>query len=694
MLARTALIALALLAAAAPAHAAFGPVGTLDQLPGADGCVAGGDTPPCRHVRAITPLVRFAMSPNGSAIVAPSVFDHSAILHRDPATGALSQSPTEAGCVGPAGNSVSCRPAPNLEQSIDAAFSPDGRHVYIVGVNGIASFDFVPDAQVGGLVPLAGVTACHSNDGTAQPGNEAGRCTDGRALSNLAAVAVSPDGAFVYAATDPAGTDSDGLVILSRDPATGALSQSAGPRGCVTGARTATGDEAPASGCGGELRGVSNPTDVAVAPDGTVFLSGSQGVGVLRRDAQNLLHQPVTPDACVASIGQAGCAEGRALGEPFSLAVSPDGASLYVASSATPEVAHLRISNGGIVQPGDTTGCAADAGNPSDGPAGSCAPARSLGGVISGAGVSPDGRTVAVSGSASDDEVALLDRDAEGALSQAADFRGCLSRSGDATGTGGGPGKCYVASGAGGGAFAWTPGGEHFYAGGGGDSSIAFLRREVAPACDEPAANTDTVTPVTIAFTCTDGNGDAVTIEVTSPPQRGTVTTSGTSATYRPDGTPGVFDFGVVPVDSSGNRGPAAGGSVAVAPAVVQPGPLAGKAPLPRAVTRTLKRDRRGRMRFSLACPSSAPVGCKGQLVIRTMKVRTSKRGKRRVVPVLSRAYDIPVGNTVRLTFRPSRAVRRVLKARRLTGLTVRLTAPAQSTLTANSAVSRAQLKR
>ena len=690
MLVRSALLALVLLVVAAPAHAAFGPVGTLNQLPGADGCVDDSGTAPCADVRGMLPSLRVAASPDGSAIVVPGGFDTAAVLRADPVTGVLSQPASIAGCVSAPEIAAGCRTARNLDGAVAAAFSPDGRHVYVAGSHGLAAFDHVADAEVGGLVPLPGAAACYSDDGTAQPGNEAGACRAGRALSNLSAVQVTPDGAFVIAVADPAGVSDDGVVILARDRTTGALTQADGAQGCVTVARTATGDDAPASGCGGELRAASNPSDLALSADG-IFLATDEGVISLRRDAANLWHQPTSPDACVVTAAQPACTDGRALRDPFSLALSPDGASLYVSNASYPEIAHLRVSGGALSQAADASGCAADGGAPTDGP-GPCTPARAIGGALPGIGVSPDGRSVVAGGSETVREVAVFDRDDSGAVTQPADARGCISKTGEASGSAGGPGKCMPAAGIGGSAFVWSPGGHRFYAS--GVSSVAYLRREVAPACDQPSATTDALTPVTLTFACSDLNGDAVTLELTRPPQRGAITTSGTSVTYTPDGTGGVHDFGVRPMDSSGNLGRAVTGTVTAVARVVEPPRLTGKVPLPRPLTRTLKRDRRGRMHFSLACPASAPVACKGTVAIRTTKVRTSRRGRRRVVPVLSRAYDIAPGRTARLSFRPSSAIRRVLRARRLTGLTVTLSAPAQGGLVADRAISRAQLKR
>ena len=676
---RLLLAALALLFTAAPAQAAFGPVGTLDQVAGPDACIDESAAEPCRDGRAMTPFVNLAMSPGGSTVLVPGIFDSVAVLRRDAVTGGLTQPAGSAGCVGPTGT-PGCRAARNLDQAYDAAFSPDGRHVYVAGAHGIAAFDHVDDATIGGLVPLPGATACYSNDGTAQPENEPSACTDGRALSELKSITVSHDGDFVYAVTDPPGTASDGIVVFTRDTVSGALTQAPGAGGCVTVTRAATGDSGTPSGCGGELRAASNPSDLVATRD-ALYLATDEGVAVLRRGEQGVWNQPTTEAGCVTSQPQPACADGRALGEPHSLALAGD--QLFVANTGVPEVAVLTVTALGLSQAPGAQGCFAKDGSPSDGDALSCGAAHSLGGTMPGAGVSPDRVTVAIGGSSANGEVALFERAADGSIRQGEAKRGCVSRDG-ADG-------CQTAAGTGNSAVLWSPAGEHFYAGGG--TSIGALRREVAPDCDGiKEAMTDTANPVSLAFDCTDANREEVVILPSGQPREGTITTAGTTATYTPSGASGSFEFGVHPRDTSGNVGGSIGGKVTVIPRA--PEPLAGKAPLPRPVTRTVKRDRRGRMHFALACPVSAPVACEGRLVLRTMKVRTSRRGKRRVIPVASLPYDIEPGNTVRLAFRPTKAVRRVLKARRLTGLTVRLTAPARGRLTAATATSRAQLKR
>jgi DNA-binding beta-propeller fold protein YncE len=81
-----------------------------------------------------------------------------------------------------------------------------------------------------------------------------GECRDGRALQGSQSLAISPDGANVYAAASA----NDAIVLFSRNRSSGALTQLAGRAGCVSEAGGACAD-------GVGLAGVSS---IAVSPDG------------------------------------------------------------------------------------------------------------------------------------------------------------------------------------------------------------------------------------------------------------------------------------------------------------------------------------------------------------------------------------------------------------------------------------------
>ena len=76
------------------------------------------------------------------------------------------------------------------------------------------------------------------------------------------------------------------------------------------------------------------------------------------------LTQPAGAAGCVSEEGPAGpCADGHGLDGPLSVAVSPDGKNVYVASFASNAVVRLNRNptTGAIAQPAGTAGCVSQA---------------------------------------------------------------------------------------------------------------------------------------------------------------------------------------------------------------------------------------------------------------------------------------------------------------------------------------------
>jgi DNA-binding beta-propeller fold protein YncE len=245
-------------------------------------------------------------------------------------------------------------------------------------------------------------------------------CTPALGLGGADAVAVSHDGTSVYAA----GAKSGGLAVLRR-AANGDLAYAA----CFGNPDAATGIGPP--GCT-PAPGIGGASSVAVSGDGTsVYVAGTQsnGLAVLRRAPNGDLTYAGcmgNPDSATG-LGPLTCDSAPGLGAAHGVAVSPDGASVYVVGLASSGLAVLRRA-----PDGDLT-YASCFGNPDTatglGPQG-CTPALGLGGATSVA-VSGDGTSVYVTGVASN-ALAVFRRASDGDLT----YGGCFGNSDAATGIG------------------------------------------------------------------------------------------------------------------------------------------------------------------------------------------------------------------------------------------------------------------
>jgi DNA-binding beta-propeller fold protein YncE len=189
-----------------------------------------------------------ALSPDGAHVYVTGPAEAAlAVFERNPGTGAL-------GFVEFEQNDFVLGTVDGLWGGASVAVSPDGANVYVAGQEDEALAVFSRDALTGELdfvevqrdVGMAGGLPS--------------------ALSSAVSVAVSPDGAHVYAA----GYDADAVAVFSRDALTGELDFVEAQRDGMAGA---------------EL--INAPTDVAVSPDGAlVLVTGYENaVTVFRRDA-------------------------------------------------------------------------------------------------------------------------------------------------------------------------------------------------------------------------------------------------------------------------------------------------------------------------------------------------------------------------------------------------------------------------
>lgn len=404
-----ALAVIAALALPGLAQAAPNPVGKLKQLADGKGCVTdrAKPAPHCTKVRALGGPGPFlgsnalALSPDGKNLyVAAS--KSNAITVLKVTKGKLSQAPGAAGCVA-AGGQGGCASAVGLEHPNSVAVSADGASVYATadGSDAVTAFARAPDT--GALTQLT--DGCISNASVSG-------CTTGRALDGADVVTVSPDGNNVYVGA----FFGNAVAAFTRDPATGALTQPADESGCIT--------DAPTTGCATGLA-LAAPEGMAISPDGnTVYAATavSNAVVVLARDpSTGALSQATDGSGCVTNAPLTGCATGIWLAGANAVTVSPDDANVYVTSLLSNSLTSFSrsTSTGALTQLSGTSACVIYL----------LAVGCSLGREFEapeGLAVSPDGASV-YAGAFNSNALGVLNRDATtGGLIQKSKRAGCL----------------------------------------------------------------------------------------------------------------------------------------------------------------------------------------------------------------------------------------------------------------------------
>jgi Ca2+-binding RTX toxin-like protein len=235
--------------------------GKLTQLDGADGCIvenpaANASVNACRDGKGLDGANGGTVAPDGKQLYSVAfVSDSVAVLDRDPTTGVLTQSSGTDACVSQ-GGVAGCTAGRGLDSATDAAVSGDDKNVYVVaGVSdSIAVFS---RAGTGDITQLGGVDGCLANSG------DGVNCADAAVLDgpNTIRFAANDRDGYVSVQTD------DGVVRVTRDPASGKLAEVTGPAGCIT--ETGTG------GACTDGRGLDSAQTVALSPDGgNVYVPG------------------------------------------------------------------------------------------------------------------------------------------------------------------------------------------------------------------------------------------------------------------------------------------------------------------------------------------------------------------------------------------------------------------------------------
>ncbi len=224
------------------------------------------------------------------------------------------------------------------------AVSGDGKHVYVASSRSNAIAVFARNARSGVLEQPEGTAGCVAAKG-------AGGCARAIGLYGPNSVALSPDGHYLYATS----RGSNAVTAFRRNASTGALKQLPPGSGCVSGL--------PLPGCA-TGRALLGADVVVVSPDGRNVYVGSffgNAVAVFDRSAATgALTQPAGAGGCLAAVATGGCATGLGLEAPEGLAISANGADVYVATALSSALVTLARdpSTGALAQPGG--GCIVD----------------------------------------------------------------------------------------------------------------------------------------------------------------------------------------------------------------------------------------------------------------------------------------------------------------------------------------------
>ncbi len=191
-----------------------------------------------------------------------------------------------------------------LSGAFSTYVSPDGKNVYVSGAYDNAVAIFARDAATNTL-----------SFQTIQQDGQSGV----NHLNFPLHVTGSPDGNYVYAV----GANDNAITVFEREPTIGILIFK----------------EALVNGTGG-IDGMNFPVNIAVSPDGEHVYTAASGSG-----AAVVFDREATGDLTFVESQMGNAAGVTGLGEPYSVAVSPDGEHVYAASNDDNALAIFSRSN-------------------------------------------------------------------------------------------------------------------------------------------------------------------------------------------------------------------------------------------------------------------------------------------------------------------------------------------------------------
>ncbi|MFZ0042217.1 MAG: beta-propeller fold lactonase family protein [Solirubrobacteraceae bacterium] len=305
--------------------------GALTQLGTGSGCIADSATPGCTTGRALDGPDIVAVSPDGKSVYVGAFAGSAlAVFSRNPSTGALTQPTDATGCFVNTPTS-GCTTALALGSPEGVTVSGDGKNVYVAAPGSDALDTFARNTSNGTLTQATDGTGCISssavagctlgiqmagadavvvspNDGdiyvtslvsntvtaftrtsTGQPVQLTGTsacninvlavgCSLVRQLNGAEGLAVSPDGANLYAVAYTSGA----LDVFNRNSGSGAVTQKSRAPGCLVGSAT--------PGCT-PARALHGASSIVVSPDGrNVYAAAfkSNAVAVFKRVTKSM----------------------------------------------------------------------------------------------------------------------------------------------------------------------------------------------------------------------------------------------------------------------------------------------------------------------------------------------------------------------------------------------------------------------
>jgi DNA-binding beta-propeller fold protein YncE len=337
--------------------AALSAYGALRAVSGAGGCLHDPQNEPTGDeacpglAEGLLGADAVTVSPDGANVY---VAGGGAVLTlaRGNAGGALrpALSPSARACVTADPSGACAVKDPALSGADALAASADGRFVY-VGSSNSATVSGFRRGHRGVLEALPATFGAHARAkrwfgcmvGAPLTGLSRRVCSGQLpALNGVTALAISPDGRFLYAVSSGFAPGADSVVALERDPHNGGLRPLPGTRGCV--------QSLPGKGCPA-LAGLEGASAIAMSSDGRFVYVASALSGAVRgfsRDrATGVLSPLLGSGGCISSgeraSGDTPCeAKVPQLAGARSLALSPDGRELYVAAFDPGAVVVLR----------------------------------------------------------------------------------------------------------------------------------------------------------------------------------------------------------------------------------------------------------------------------------------------------------------------------------------------------------------